>query len=487
MSDNGDQDKLLRLLVAKFVKSDKTAHGTAQKLTQLTFWREMRQVLAANEASTGLEALDDIAEAILDETGEAEDVFSGPILLLPKPSRMRESKGAPNHQRFTSYLPESPKSTPSGPKNPPKANPKSLSKVSKKRKSPSPSRAVNFFMDALAVKTPQIIRDDLERLYRRASELGAAPYELAYPWAGSRLFYDPALYPHVHVAHWRMWQNHRPISFDCQLHAPIAGKSAQDRRQKKKMDAVEARLGFTSLCVETWGYYGYLQRLEDVRDERLLMWWGGQPGKNQSQGEDYHGPVIESLSVLRWRDPIAYAHKMKNALKPFSLDKGRFTRMTDLLLLTGALNVDAKPERRLSDRALARILHDINSKRDPRPHWVGDLTTGEWLNLRNCERIQKEEAKISKALRDDKYEFPTVASFDPKEANASGFTPIVSNHRSYTAIWKSGTADDEEEEEKVDGSGSEEDDSEEDKPPPPKKPKPSRSSSDSSGDDTTTL
>ncbi|KAE9030735.1 hypothetical protein PR002_g9818 [Phytophthora rubi] len=132
MSDNGDQDKLLRLLVAKFVKSDKTAHGTAQKLTQLTFWREMRQVLAANEASTGLEALDDIAEAILDETGEAEDAFSGPILLLPKPSRMRESKGAPNHQRFTSYLPESPKSTPSGPKNPPKtppkANPKSPSK-----------------------------------------------------------------------------------------------------------------------------------------------------------------------------------------------------------------------------------------------------------------------------------------------------------------------------------------------------------------------
>ncbi|KAE9159276.1 hypothetical protein PF004_g31600, partial [Phytophthora fragariae] len=26
MSDNGDQDKLLRLLVDKFVKSDKTAH-----------------------------------------------------------------------------------------------------------------------------------------------------------------------------------------------------------------------------------------------------------------------------------------------------------------------------------------------------------------------------------------------------------------------------------------------------------------------------
>ncbi|KAE9104211.1 hypothetical protein PF010_g13468 [Phytophthora fragariae] len=143
----------------------------------------MRQELSVNEATSGLEVLDDIAEAILDETGKAGDAFSGPILLLPKPTRMRESKGAHDHQRFTSYLPESPKSTPSGPKNPPKtppkAKPKSPSKVSKKRKSPSPALAVNFFMDALAVKTPQIIRDDLEKLYRRASELGAPPYELA--------------------------------------------------------------------------------------------------------------------------------------------------------------------------------------------------------------------------------------------------------------------------------------------------------------------
>ncbi|KAE9359927.1 hypothetical protein PF008_g2023 [Phytophthora fragariae] len=202
---------------------------------------------------------------------------------------------------------------------------------------------------------------------------------------------------------------------------------------------------------------------------------------------------------------------MRNALKPFSLDKGGLTRMTDLLLWTGALNVpvfthasvyhiaipdrivdyrrrqSSRPERRLSDRALARILHDINSTRTPRQQWVGDLTTGEWLNLRNCDRIQKEEAKNSKALRDNKYELPTVASFDPKKAKASGFTPIVSDHGSYTAIWKSGTADDDEEEEVEDGSGSEEDDSKEDKPPPQKKPKPSRSSSDSSGDGTTTL
>ncbi|KAE8877907.1 hypothetical protein PF005_g16702 [Phytophthora fragariae] len=217
------------------------------------------------------------------------------------------------------------------------------------------------------------------------------------------------------------------------------------------------------------------------------MWWGGQPGKNQPLGTDYIGPVSESLAVLRRRDAAAYSAKMKHALEPFHLDRGGFTRMTDMLLWTGALDVDARPEKRLSDRALARILHDINSKRDARAHWVGDLTKGTWLALRNCDRIQKEEAKISKELRDDKYKFPEVPPFDPKEAKAPGYTPILTSQGSYTAIWKSNAGDDDEEDdEEDDGSGSKEDDSEEEKPPPPKKAKPSRSSSDSSGDGNTT-
>ncbi|KAE8975393.1 hypothetical protein PR002_g25614 [Phytophthora rubi] len=100
---------------------------------------------------------------------------------------------------------------------------------------------------------------------------------------------------------------------------------------------------------------------------------------------------------------------------------------------------------------------------------------------------KKEEAKISKELRDDKYKFPEVPPFDPKEAKAPGYTPILTSQGSYTAIWKSNAGDDDEEEDKEDdGSGSKEDDSEEEKPPPPKKAKPSRSSSDSSGDGNTT-
>nr|KAE8948397.1 hypothetical protein PF009_g2034 [Phytophthora fragariae] len=159
-----------------------------------------------------------------------------------------------------------------------------------------------------------------------------------------------------------------------------------------------------------------------------------------------------------------------------------------MLLWTGAMDVDARPEKRLSDRALARILHDINSKRDARAHWVGDRTKGTWLALRNCDRIQKEEAKISKELCDDKYKFPEVPPFDPKDAKPPGYTPISTPQGSYTALWKSNSGDDDEDDEEDDGSGSEEDDSEEEKSPLPKKAKPSRSSSDSSGGgDTATL
>ncbi|KAE9067974.1 hypothetical protein PF010_g27254, partial [Phytophthora fragariae] len=103
-------------------------------------------------------------------------------------------------------------------------------------------------------------------------------------------------------------------------------------------------------------------------------------------------------------------------------------------------------------------------------------------------KLNKEVAKISKELRDDKYKFPEVPPFDPKEAKAPGYTPTLTSQGSYTAIWKSNSGnddDEEEDDEEDDGRGSEEDDSEEEKPPPPKKAKPSRSSSDSSGDGNT--
>ncbi|KAE8892178.1 hypothetical protein PF005_g29045 [Phytophthora fragariae] len=50
-------------------------------------------------------------------------------------------------------------------------------------------------MGALVEKVPQQIRDDLDKLYERASQLNVSLYELAYPWKESRLFYDPHYTP----------------------------------------------------------------------------------------------------------------------------------------------------------------------------------------------------------------------------------------------------------------------------------------------------
>ncbi|KAG6622502.1 Pol Polyprotein [Phytophthora cinnamomi] len=111
----------------------------------------------------------------------------------------------------------------------------------------------------------------------------------------------------------------------------------------------------------------------------------------------------------------------------------------------------------------------MNSKRDARPHWVGDRTQGAWLQLRNSVRVQTLEKQISKELRDNKYESPTVPPFNPKEAKASGYAPFQHANGSFTAVW--GDASDDGDEDEEDDDGVEADDSEEDKPPPPKKSK----------------
>ncbi|KAE8986777.1 hypothetical protein PF011_g19858 [Phytophthora fragariae] len=81
MSD--DEDKLLRLLVGKYIKKGKPkgskVHDTSRMLAQLAFWCDMREALAANEATMGLEILDDVAEVILDELGKANEALSGTV------------------------------------------------------------------------------------------------------------------------------------------------------------------------------------------------------------------------------------------------------------------------------------------------------------------------------------------------------------------------------------------------------------------------
>ncbi|OWZ02299.1 hypothetical protein PHMEG_00026162 [Phytophthora megakarya] len=163
----------------------------------------------------------------------------------------------------------------------------------------------------------------MENLYRQVAATKCTPYQLAYPWEGSKLWYDPEVYPFVYLAH-RSWWDHDWRS----THALLG----QTRRWKQKMEAATNRVKFLNCCINTWGFDDFLQLLDDCNDSTMIMWWGGQPGRNQSRGPGYHGPVIESLTFLRRRTASEYDSKMINALTLFRIDEGGFSSVTALLL-----------------------------------------------------------------------------------------------------------------------------------------------------------
>ncbi|ETK70926.1 hypothetical protein L915_21744, partial [Phytophthora nicotianae] len=198
------------------------------------------------------------------------------------------------------------------------------------------------------------------------------------------------------------------------------------------MQAHIARIKFLSMCIEMWGYFGFLSQFEACTSNRRLMWMGGQPGRNTGDAKSYYGPVIENLRELLRRDPDAYTGKMKSALQPFRLDEGGFTNVTSLLVNLGALDPNnPKKEHRLSDRALARVLHDIISRRKGQSWWFG--VRWPWDSLRNCARIVQREVKEAKALREGTYREPTAPAYDERELQRTGWTHFMFSDATFAA------------------------------------------------------
>ncbi|KAE8989323.1 hypothetical protein PR003_g22350 [Phytophthora rubi] len=103
-----------------------------------------------------------------------------------------------------------------------------------------------------------------------------------------------------------------------------------------------------------------------------------------------------------------YRSKVSDAMKPFEIDSGSFETPPELLEKTDALDPDlVENDKRLSDRALARIVLDITSA------------------LIDDKRIKDLAAKIRKQLEKDEYEMPLVPEFNPKEAKTKGFSPFL--------------------------------------------------------------
>ncbi|KAK1947081.1 hypothetical protein P3T76_001091 [Phytophthora citrophthora] len=247
-----DDEELLKRLVARYVRESRDSNTSATVETQVVFWSSMREVLSVNEASMGLNQLDGLAEALIDQTGVASEVLRCLVLILPQPASQKASNRASAHSRFTAAavknaLPAKTdsisslhfeKSSSAKPENVSPAKLKGISssetaaattepqliKVRKERPpqktSPaSPSELKDSSLtEELAHSTPQQIRDDLETLFNEVAASNRPACQLAYDWEGSKLWYDPEAYPYVYLAHWRWWNHDRQAFRDWQFH-----------------------------------------------------------------------------------------------------------------------------------------------------------------------------------------------------------------------------------------------------------------------------
>ncbi|KAE9355839.1 hypothetical protein PF008_g3880 [Phytophthora fragariae] len=348
-------------LLARFQKClDEEAKDDARdqeqeaRISKTVFWSEMRDIIAVNALSSGLDILDDVAKALIDDTGRAAQALSGPVTILPHPSMQSASTGATPHPSFTS--PSKKRSVPAKQAKG-SASKKQKASVSPKSSPVAPGTALITF--PLALGLPKEFVRDLEGIFRHVAAVNLKAWQRAYPWVNQHWFYDPVEDPDVYLGHWRFWHNCRAAFFEWALHAPLRTDSDKVQRRKRKGHAVHQRLVFISLCIETWGYYNFLRRME-APGNGTLMWWGGQTGNTTKEAKGCSCTPIQNLFKLFQKDKAAYQRKIQDAIKPFKIDKGGFTTITEMLEQTEAFNPAlVEYEKRLSDKALARVAMDL--------------------------------------------------------------------------------------------------------------------------------
>ncbi|GMF36141.1 unnamed protein product [Phytophthora fragariaefolia] len=359
----------------------------------------MRTALAVNNASVGLEYLDDLAESLID--GDTHAKLKGLTVLLSAPDDQEASAGPASHSRFqtgvssakpraTSKLrkPTNKRATASS-KVTTRSNKRSKTAAASSNSSPGRLSAVlsGTLIDPAA---PKRVLDDLAKVYRQARQQGKEPFRVAYPWAGNRLWYDPTEYPSVHVTHYRFWMPHRKAFWEWAINAPLRFEAAYTARRKTKMNATRARLRFLSSCIETWGYYHFLELFEAK-----------------------HGPVADDLAVPYRKDTAHYERLIAGALDPDLIDADGYTSISQLLNLSKAIGSDTRPaNNRLTDRALARIRRDITSDGQSEAHWSPTPVTGPWAELVNNKRIQDLQGDVDRDLADDTYKLSPAPDYD---------------------------------------------------------------------------
>ncbi|KAI9989975.1 hypothetical protein PInf_020281 [Phytophthora infestans] len=415
---------------------------------QVDFYAELRDHLAVNEASSGRQAVDALALALITDDDSLPAALSEVVTLLPPPGSFEDGQ-PPTHALFA---PE-PDTTI---KRPAPRNKAQSKRPAKKRR--TTANSLKYSLE-LPGDVPAAIRRDVDRLIKEAAGRGKTPFRLAYPWSGQRAWYDPQEHPLLHLLHWRFWMKHRATFFICALYAPTGNS---DARRKKKSVAVQARLRFISANIE----------LEDKAHDTLRC-YGGKAAAHSVAAKTQAAQV--DLATLYKKDRALYDRTIARALDPFFIDEDGYSIVPELLEQTQALDITRKPHLRLSDVALGRIAMDVASRSPPNPAWVGNKTSGVWKRLLLDRSLREVQTNIVQQQLDGTYEaLDDVKPYDVTERGDDDSDFEGEDDTSYSALppsaplparpslTVSGSDGDEDEEDKVDEADDAADDAEDD-------------------------
>ncbi|KAE8965288.1 hypothetical protein PR002_g28719 [Phytophthora rubi] len=205
----------------------------------------------------------------------------------------------------------------------------------------------------------------------------------------------------------------RSVFLDCALYAPT---TKANERRKQKLNAIVTRFQFLSRNVELFGYYGFLRLIEKGAHDNL-MWLGGKAAKHSASAkaakadhDDEDVPAQEDLATVLRTNPSRYKVIIGRILDPSRVDEDGYASIPELLEQTHALDPTRPEHLRLSNRALARVVLDVQTSDPPYPNWVGNTNRGDWKKLLASEDLQATIDEVEQLLANDK----PVAIFNQK-------------------------------------------------------------------------
>ncbi|EGZ27486.1 hypothetical protein PHYSODRAFT_343606 [Phytophthora sojae] len=382
--------------------------GTDQRTIKTAFWERVRCVLSVNPQSQRLEHLQAVVDAVLEE--QEDLILGGPIFVLPPLPSAPPSTAA---SRSPSPPPKSGKGKGKAPRRSNKraASPSPASTPSsKKARAETDDEVQPIDIDEIlrvSQAAPKPVRDAIAAVLAKCVAEDKMPWRIAYPWCDRSLWYDPVKYPQVYREHWRFYMLFRALFWHWAFNATLMIKKDTDNRRKSKLRAGIARLRLTTLCIETWGYFGFT-------------------------GCSRATTTCTDLTSLYRTDSERFEFVIDNALNPALIDG--YHSLLHLLESTRALDPKAPAEHRLSLDALARIRMDIKSDAPRNADWVGDEDVGPWHALIDSKIVQETEAILAPAIKDGSYKPTSITTFSPSDIKTDDFSDFEDDEGKPTAL-----------------------------------------------------